>query len=771
SLKKKGPCFDGVTTGQILKIEKHPNADRLSLCEVNTGSKLFKVVCGAKNIAVGQIVPFASVGAVLTTGVLKKAKIRGIESEGMICSAQELGLEEDSGLNILVLPEDTPVGLDALKLFPKTDYIFEFEMLPNLSHCLSHMGVARELCSFYGIPLKLGTLPTFSQENLKSEIPISIENPQNCMRYTGIVMKNLHAAKTPEWMKTRLMAMDVSPKDNLLIDVSNYVMYELGQPTHCFDLDKLSGPEIIVRTAQKGESLITLENRKLELTTGDLVIADGKKPVALAGIIGEAETAVSDSTKNILIESACFEPVLIRKTSKAFSIQTESSYRFERGTDREITLYAAKRIAQIIKETVKEAGVAFIEDNYPEKYKPRIIEIMPEKINSVLGTNLKDDQILAGLKAVSHDMDENGKPWKFTVPSYRPDIETIWDVSEDVGRFVGYDVIPTATGMGLIKADVTDSFKIISDIRTRLCAIGFSEVYNYDFLSSKELKDCMLDQMECIVLENPISLDYQFLRNSMIPGLLKTLKYNINRGQNSIFIFEIGNVYKKIEARGERQEARGYKEQTFCAGLMFGNFLKKHFWKEQMQKADFYHLKGAMESLFGDFEEFSMERPSGQVPVFLHPEECLELKIKKLPIGSIGRINPVVCANNDFKNNEIFYFEFLIESLVSDSRKHKSISPVSKFPSSWRDLSVVLDSRYRWEEIKKTISDSQPAGLTGVELIDVYRGKNIPENHISVTVRLVFSSMERTLTDKEIDGYINKILANLSKHFNAKLRT
>lgn len=761
-IQRIGASFKSVVTGEIIKIEKHPNADKLSLCHVNTGENNFRVVCGAENIAVGQKITFAPVGAELQGEKLKKAKIRGIESSGMICSAGELGIEGFDNGGILVLPEDTPIGIDAKNLFKKEDFILDFEILPNQSYGLSHMALARELCSFYDLPFKPLKTNEFKDAEKKS-ISVEIENPKHCLRYSAIVLKNVEAVETPDRIKSRLKAMDVNPKNNLLIDVSNYVMFETGQPTHCFDFDKLSGQRIKIRFSKAGETLNTLDGQDLKLSENFLVIADSEKPIALAGIIGGSETAVSPKTKNILIESAYFEPSLIKRTSGLTCIKTESSYRFERGADIEITLQSARRIAQIIMDACSKASIEAVNDSYPAKYQPKVIEVNPDKINSILGTNLSEADIFNSLKAVQPDI-RDCKPWQFSVPSYRRDMEGICDLAEETGRFMGYDIIPSKSEMKIMKASATSAFMITSDLRNKFSILGFSEVYNYDFISAKEIKSCLLNECDCVRIKNPLSLEYQFLRTSLVCGILKTLKYNLNRQTESVSIFEVGNVYSRNE--------KGHEEETRFAGLMHGVFSGERFWKSSGENADFYHLKGALNYAFKGFDNLKFVKVSA-VPGFMHSGNSLEILLRGKNIGFMGQLNPKASDGNGFKNNNIWYFEFSLAGLIASHKKDfhlniKQMRPVSEFPIMWRDLSVILDKNREWADIEKTVS--KIPHLAKIELTDIYRGKNIGENFKSITIRFTFSSTEKTLTDEEVNAYMSEILGKLNKAFAAKLR-
>ena len=761
-LKKTGASFSGVCVGHILKIDKHPNADKLALVDVHDGAGTLRVVCGAKNIAVGQKIPFAKVGAMLSGGELKKAKIRGVESEGMICSAAELGLEGYDSTGILVLPDTTSVGVDAVTLFPKADYTFEVEMLPNQSHCLSHYALARELCVFYGFKLKEAAV--LSCDTSGEVVPVHINVPDLCPRYGAIVVNGVRGAKTPAWMADRLRAMGSNPKGNLLIDGSNYVMYELGQPTHCFDISKLSGPKIIVRRAMPGEMLKPLDGQALKLDAGMLVIADASKPAALAGVMGGFYTAVSEETDAILIESARFHPPTVRLASKATGIKSESSYRFERGTDPELPMKAARRLAGLILEAAPGAKVEQITDNCPVKYERPVVEVAPERVNAILGTGIADGEIYACLKAFQPDL-KDAKPWKFTVPSYRQDIETVWDASEEIARYIGYDVIPAVSNMPMLPSAVTPQWAVGLEMKTTLAGLGFSEVYNYDFISVKEMKACAFYADLALEVKNPLSSDYQFMRQSLLTGLLKTLRYNLNRGRETVQIFESGTVYSKAEA--------GKAEEVHCAGLMAGAFPEGGFWQGGQGAAGFYHLKGMMSRLFSGKGGFRFEKPKN-APGYFQPGLCLEMKLGGNSAGYVGKLSAAVAAAFDFKDNNIFYFEIPLTSMAAAWKpefwqKISKIKPVSAFPQNWRDLSVVLGEKHEWAELERSFSGVQD--LASARLIDVYKGKNIPAGSRSLTIRFTFSSMTGTLNDADVGARMTAVLDKLTKNFGAKLRS
>jgi len=768
SAEKTGVDAENVFTAEILKIEKHPNADRLSLCEVSTGDKIYKVVCGAKNIEVGQKIPFAVIGARLPEGVLKKAKIRGVESEGMICSAAELGLKgydseavlaEGKG-GILPLDKNLPLGADIREVFPKADYVFELEITPNLAYCLSHYALARELSVFYGLTLREPCIPSFDNEGAPV-IKIEIEDPKNCHRYAGIVMKGVKNKKTPEYMYDRLKAIGLNPKGDVLIDVTNYVMFELGQPIHCFDLRNIRGGEIRVRQAGKGEKIKTLDGREQELSEEVMVIADGEKPVAVAGVMGGFYSSINPDTEDVLIESALFDPPAVRKSSKIVKIKSDSSYRFERGVDPELQLKAALRVAGILKELNSAAEIAQISDSHPFKKEPAVIEISHEKINSVLGSSLEKGKIDACLKAI--DPSFGGR--LFTAPSYRGDLKNIWDVAEEVARYIGYDVIESRTSMPLMKVAENGRHAMLNEFKNGLSACGLSEVCNYDLISLKEIRDMLSNENEAVELKNPLSSDFHYLRPALPASLMKNLKYNLNRGRNSVCIYESGSVFAVRDGKPE--------ETRQLAGLLYGYLLDEEFWRGERESLDFYHVKGILNRVFYGYGDFAFEKPE-KAPHYFREASCLALKISGETVGYAGLLNPQIISNFDLKDNNVFYFEVNLEKTLKHFetefyKKIRKIKPVSQFQHSWRDLSVLLDRKYSWGEVHPEISGIPE--LLWVKLVDVYTGKNIPEDLKSLTIRFMFSSMEKTFTDQELNKLMEGVFKKLQDKFQAVLRS
>ncbi|MFH1619033.1 MAG: phenylalanine--tRNA ligase subunit beta [bacterium] len=766
SIETAGADFEGVRVAEILKIDRHPNADRLSLCDITDGEQRLTVVCGAKNIAVGQKVPFAKAGARLPGGILQKAKIRGVESQGMICAAGELGLKGCQSDGIMVLLPDTVTGSDVSSLFPEKDRVLEVDVMPNRPDCLSHMGMARELAASLGLPLmKPGTARLSCEEAC---MPVSIREPELCPRYCGMVVRNVAAAMSPAWLAWRLEAMGSRPR-NLLVDVTNYVLYELGQPLHAFDTDLLRGQEITVRRALPGERLLTLEEKTLELRPDWLVIADRERPVALAGVMGGLETAVSGKTRNIFLESACFNPVSIRKTSVESGIKTESSHRFERGTDPEAASYACLRAAELITRACSGAAASKLSDTRTAHPERPSMEISAESINSILGTSLPDEKILSCLKTIDPSLGAKDPNCNFTPPSWRRDISTVWDAAEEVARILGYDVIPAAEApVPMGGSGEPASVMLCEKLRSRLVSSGFCEIYTYDFVSARELASAAFETKRAVRLANPLSCDWEYLRPSLLPGLLRALSHNANRGVNTACLFELATVYDMV--------GKEPRERLFCAGIMYGTFPAAVFWKkERVSSVDFFHLKAAVSRLLRGFSRVETARPE-RAPALFHPGLCLEVSRDDSLLGCYGRLHPSAAQAWELKNPDAWIFEFCLDPLSRHAgldffSSAPRVSPVSNFPSSWRDISVVLESATPWEKVlAQTLAAAGPS-LANTNPVDLYEGKGIPEGFKSLSVRLTFSLPDRTLTDTEVDKSVGRILETLSSSLGAKLRT
>jgi phenylalanyl-tRNA synthetase beta chain len=760
-MEKTGAQFSGVAVAQILKIDRHPNADKLSLVELETAQGKKTVVCGAKNIAAGQKIPLATVGAVLPGGTLKKSKIRGIESEGMICASDELGLPGGSHEGILVLDAGLAIGADVSKLFGEPDCVFDLKA-PNRPDLLSHFGVARELAAYLGIELKK---PRFSLPAPSGEaLPVSIDAPE-CGRYIGRVLRNVSAAQSPDWMKRRLEAIGSKPR-NILVDATNYVLHELGYPLHAFDLTKITAGRISVRRAAAGEKFTALDNRVFELDETCLLITDGAKPLALGGVIGGLESGIYDTTKDIFLEAAWFNPPTINRTARKFAARTDAAQRFEAGADIEAAEFASQRAAALILESCPGAAVSNPADVYPGKYSAQTIEFTPAQINAVLGTELPDAKIADALKRIQPELDTAGPVWKFKTLSHRHDITNRWDLAEETARMCGFDKIKDTPRPVMVSVAEPPAPAALADRwRDALAGLGFFEAWNYDFMSAAELGQYGFEVETAAELLNPLSEDWRYLRRTLLCGLVKTLAYNENHGAQSASLFEIGKVYR---AAGGGRVA----EDLVCSGLVCGKFPADIFWRGSDMKAyDFYHLKGVIAKITGGMAGVRFV-PAEKTPAHLHPKLALAVLAGDKPAGFIGKLHPSVVKAAGIRNNDCWAFELNMDMLSRNVRPALfHVKAVSQFPSSWRDMSVLVPSDTQAQPLLEAARKAGGEFVSGVAMTDLYEGKGMPEGKKSVTMRLVFTPRERTLTDAEVDAAFKTVLDRLAEKFSAALRS
>jgi phenylalanyl-tRNA synthetase beta chain len=762
SMEEIGANFSGVHVAQITKIEKHPNADKLFLVTLDTGSDKQTVVCGAKNIEVGQKVPLARVGAKLPGDfTLTKAKIRGIESQGMICSAKELNVGDKDASGIMVFDDNAKIGHDVSKMFDEKDCIFDLAIIPNRPDLLSHLGVARELATALKQPLKEPVKLKISET--KETIPVKIHAPEGCPRYTGRIIKNVNACESPLWLKKRLKAIGVNPK-NALVDVTNYILHDLGQPVHAFDFDLLFSKQIEIEWAKQGESFTSLDNTELTLSPEMLMICDGDKPEAIAGVMGGLETAVTEKTKNIYLESAYFDPICISKSSKKANIKSDASKRFEGGCDITILNYASAKVAYLLREICGDGvEICQITDDYPKEHKTKIIEFVPEDITKVLGMEIPEKDMLDILKRIGKNV-EKGKKWKFEVPLHRHDLETKWDLAEEAAKFYGYDSIPEGPcDIVSFPQTAPKTQSVIENISNTLAGLGFCEIRSFDFISVRETLTYTTNPDGELKLANPLSSDHVYLRGSLLPSLLKAATANERKGTAQYKIFEIGKAYKN---------QKHHFESNFVAGLMCGNYPSKTFWKTgETKPLDFYHLKGVMETLIGDTKGAELV-PSKTAKDFIHPKLSMDICLNKEIIGTFGKIHPVSVSKFELKGKDVWYFELNIDKTVAVSesiRDTKVVMPF-EFPTSWRDISFTIDKNVDYSHVSDCINKHGGECLIGVRLTDLYQGQNIGEGKKSVTIRLVFGSGTETLKDAQINSAFENIISGLSKTLGAVLR-
>ncbi|MHB2025052.1 MAG: phenylalanine--tRNA ligase subunit beta [Elusimicrobiota bacterium] len=774
SSESRGAPFAGIVAAKITSVGKHPNADRLSLCAVEAGGERFSVVCGAKNIAAGQVVPLAKPGARLPGGrVLAKTVIRGTESQGMLCSSAELGMGEDPG-GILILDPGTPLGSDLSGILSRPDIILDVEITPNRPDCLSHFGLARELSVALGLVLRGAPMDAeFARKEIPDgplpdspEIKIRIESPQDCPFYLGRMFSGIDIRPSPGWLCAKLESIGLRPINNL-VDITNYILMDMGQPLHAFDCEKLSGKEIAVRRAKTGEEIAALNGKTYDLNERCLVIADAEKPVAVAGVMGGGGSAVTDKTRTALLESAYFAPVAVRKTSQTLRLRSDSSYRFERGTDPNAARAALDRAASLIRELCgKSVHANAVSAAGQEPGRPDPITVSYDRINRILGSNFTSNEIAQALVKIAPLRDAGEGTILFAPPSWRRDLSTAWDLAEEIGRLLGYERIPAKLrGMAPEPFQRIPSRATVDETRKRAIAAGLYEAYNQDFVSEKTLGLCRQDNRGSWVrIANPLSEESAILRPSLLPELLQNGALNFSRGQSSIRLFEIGKTYH-LGANATTEET------TRLAAIMAGIPGRISWRKGANVEYDFYRVKGIMEEILSGNHHISFLAPDEDAAMalsktmdtasFFHPGACaLAVADRQSVLGMVGELHPRIAAALDFQKN-VCLFEIDIDALSRLGSSPVRFKPYSQFPSSWRDISILLPKSSRYRRIEEAAWLAGGENLLGISLIDVFSGGSLEPGKISMTLRLVFSRDDKTLSDAAVSSSIEAILKKL----------
>ena len=763
SVETRGPGFSGVVVGHVLSKEKHPNADRLSLCVVEAGSEKVSVVCGAPNVAAGQKVPLARVGAVLPGGFkIERSKIRGVESQGMICSKRELGLGEEAD-GIWVLDPAAEAGADFAARLGETDSVLDVEITPNRADCLSHLGLARELSAYFRLPLKPRPAPALPAGSLPC-LDVKVEAPAACPRYVGRSFEGLCVGASPGWLAAKLESVGLRPI-NAVVDITNYLLMDVGQPMHAFDADKLEGG-IVVRFAKPGEKIKALDEKDYALTERCLVIADAKKPVAIAGVMGGFGTGVTEKTKRVFLESAYFDPPAVRRASQALRLKSDSSHRFERGTDPEAAWTASLRASELILKLCGR-GVRLSEplDRRAGDRKPASIVVTSGRINDILGSSFDAGAVESVLKSISAGFEKQGEAVTFTAPSYRHDLATVWDLAEEVARLAGYDNIPYRTPTMALRPSRSLPAQAIADrARDRLAALGLCEAYNYDFVSDKLAAQARI-KVPLLRIKNPLSEDYANLRPSLLPGLLNNARTNLNNGSESVRLFELGKSYVPAGA--------GVAETAQAAGLLLGP-AARHWASPRGRRLGFYDAKGVVEDLLAgvpgwEWEPFAAASAGASAPLF-HPRASLRLRHPKGALGTVGLLHPAIARAWALEREEAALFELDLDLLTQTEGARARFAAYSVFPGASRDLSFLVDASVRCADVAAAARGAGAAGLRDVELVDKFTGQGVPPGQQSLTVRLHFGLADRTLKDAETAAAVERVLAELKSRYGAVLR-
>ena len=761
SLEKKGADFEGVYVAQIIQIEDHPNSDHLHLVTLDLGNgKTQRVVCGAPNVAVGQKVPLALVGARLGKIVLTPAKIRGVVSEGMICSSDELGLTNTRARGILVLDESIPLGTDVRSLYGKADALFDLEITSNRPDLLSHLGVARELGVLLNKPVKYPA-PKIMQGQ-SAPLHIDVRDQKACARYSGRMICGVKNVPSPDFIQERLSAMGLNPK-NALIDITNYVMFELGQPLHAFDRNLIEGDRVVVRRAEKDEKFTLLDGQELTLDENALLIGDIQKATALAGIMGGKNSGVSDQTTDIFIESAYFDAPTINKTSKKYGVSSDSAQRFERGADIGMTVTALHRATELFVAACGGTPTEMV-DVYPQPFENPVVSFTPVQINAILGTQLDDNLLKDIFGRLALKFDASGDVWTFQAPTHRRDLNHRWDLAEEAARFAGFDQIPAGESRAFVGfTDNPKGVDLMEYMSGQLCALGFYECKNIDFLGEKELKAFGFEPKNAVKIKNAMAQGWDYLRPTLLPALLKNMQFNERRGLTSMALFETTRTFSLT---------KGFPTENYTvSGVLSGHLPAQLFFAPNGQKPDFYFIKGVLQQLLAKFESVTFV-PAEKAPVYMHPKICMDIVIGGKKAGVFGALHPLTLKAADIKSAEVWAFELALKPLEKafSAQQFTPAKPVATFPPSLRDLSVIIDKNVPYSQLADILQKTDLPVALHFDLIDLYEGEHVPQGKKSMTFTLAFSAPDRTLKDAETEAAFNTLLTQLREKAGAELR-
>ena len=767
----------GLVIGEVLEVEKHPGADKLNKTRVNIGEEILNIVCGAPNVKQGQKVVVATVGTVLYTEngesfKIKKSKIRGEESAGMICAEDEIGIGK-SHEGIMVLDSSAKIGLPAAEYFDlKNDTVFDIGLTPNRADAMSHFGVARDLM----VALKhKKILPKEAQccspsvsswkvDNTNLTITIDIKNPEACPRYAGVTLSGLTVKDSPEWLQKRLEAIGLAPINNI-VDATNFVLHELGQPLHAFDADKIKGKQIIVKHTSDKQKFITLDESARELHSEDLMICNIEEPMCIAGVFGGLESGVNESTTSIFLESAYFNPVSVRKTAKRQGLNTDASFRFERGIDPETVVYALQRAALLIKEIAGGTISSEIQEFYPVQIQNHRVSFNYDNCVRLIGTNISEkiiDSILEDLQI--KQLSKTGKDLELEVPAFRNDVLRESDITEEILRIFGFNNVPVPAKLNtsITHKDKTDSRALLNLVADRLSDNGFSEIMSNSLSKSAYLETFeskKINSKFAVTMLNPLSSELNTMRQSLLFNGMEAIIYNINRKNGNLKLFEFGKTYFKFDS--------GYEENQVLSLFVTGNEHSENWDKEEKQ-VDFFSIKKEVIntlSRLGILKNQLIQATKNELLA-----EGLAISINKKPVADFGRVSKKVYAHFGIKQ-PVYYAEInwdsVLQLMVMNKTKYKELA---KFPSSRRDLSLLLDKEIKFEQIQEIASRADRKILKEIGLFDIYEGKNLPEGKKSYAVSFLFQDENKTLVDNQIEKIMTKIQGELESKLGASLR-
>ena len=755
--------FENITVAKVEDVKKHPNADKLSVCKVNDGSKIYDVVCGAPNVKAGQTVAFAKVGAVIPNGKfeIKETKIRGEKSSGMICAEDELGLSDDHS-GIMILDENLKIGEPLAKALNMDDVILEVAITPNRSDELSHIGLARDLSAIFNRSLTIPKIKTsYSLVDKNKFAEIKIENLSACPRYCGIVVKNVKVDESPKWLKDRLTGIGLRPINNI-VDITNFVLHEVGQPLHAFDLDKISGSEIVVKNFSGEGKFTTLDSKERNMRSSDLMICDAEKPVAIAGVMGGENSEVTSTTKNILIESAYFNPSSIRKTAKRLGLSSDASYRFERGIDPNGTLAAGLRTAELIKEIAGGEIINEIIDIYPNKIEPKLLSVRFSRIERILGFKISNENVKSIFMGLKFDITkESDDLLEVKVPTFRNDIEREIDLVEEIIRIYGLDEIPPVQKISLSLDKKVDETDFENSIRNKFTALEFNEVICNSLLSEEKI----IDGKNPIKVLNPQSTEMSTLRTSLLPGILMNISRNLKVKENDLMFFEIGQVFSKKNY--EIKSFEDFEENQNLTFAVCGERINST-WYQKSQNFDIYDLIGINDNII---EQLNINAKI-EKKYNLESNVCefgFEQKIGSNVIGTGGKLKKEILEKFEI-SKDVYFAEYNLSQLRKLDKLVRKSQPLLKYPKVFRDFSFILDKKITYSEVLNTIKDSSSKLLKNVNLFDIFESETLGSDKISLAFQLEYFDETKTLREDEIDVEFWKTIEAVKTKFNAELR-
>lgn len=776
--------LEGLVIGEVLTCEEHPNSDHLHITTVNVGgAEPLQIVCGAPNVAAGQKVVVAVNGTKLYDGdecfTIKRSKIRGVESNGMICAEDEIGIGTDHA-GIIVLPADAVVGTPAKEYYNvKIDYVLEVDITPNRVDATSHFGVARDLAAYLkqnGKPanLKRPSVDAFKIDDEVPAIEVVVENKEACLRYSGITIKNVTVKESPEWLQNRLKVIGLRPINNV-VDITNYILHGVGQPLHSFDADKIKGNKVVVRSATEGAKFVTLDGVERTLTDRDLMICNVEEPMCIAGVFGGLDSGVTEQTKNVFLESATFHPTWIRKTARRFGLNTDASFRYERGLDPNQTVEVMKRAALLIQEVAGGTITGAIQDIYPVPVAPYRVELTYDKVNTLIGKVIPVETVKSILESLEMKIvSETAEGLVIDVPVYRIDVQRDVDVIEDILRIYGYNNVEFSDNVksNLSYQTPTDrSYKLQNLISEQLCGCGFNEILNnsltrsayYDNLSTYPVS-------HCVMLMNPLSADLNCMRQTLLFGGLESVEHNAKRKNGNIRFFEFGNCYDyNIDHKKEGETLAEFSED-YRLGLWVSGSRVDNNWAHPNEKSSVYELKAYVENILVRLGVNLQKVIFGNLANDIYSAGLSITTSSGRQLGTMGIVSPKICKELDIET-DVYYAELSWTLLMKEIKKSKvTFSEISKFPAVKRDLALLLEKNVQFAEIEKIATESERKLLKDVALFDVYEGKNLPAGKKSYAVSFYLQDEGKTLNDKQIDAIMKKIQTNLEQKLGAQLR-